>query len=516
MSRLPVPGGDKGVWGSILNDFLSQEHNPDGSQKTLPITEGGTGAIDSPTARTNLGAIARIQDASDVAISSPAQGDTLSYDPTSEKWKNENGGSLPLATGFLNPDLAVGIALPPPRRYRRLRATPSLITSFQAGHGFTQNGTGTSNLNDNTDFILGTQSAKMTTNGAGAGNALKHAGLPSVDLTGKNIVAWLKVDDWTHVTQAYLYLGDTNLANFFLAKLGENLFAFPTSQVQKNGEWNRIVVPWANVTVNTGAPNRAAITDWEFRVVDDNTGHPVTMHVNGIGVVPDASADWPHGVVSLWFDDGYASQYTAARAKMDQYGFAATTATIKDLIGSSGTYLTLAQLQALEANNGWEIGAHAYTAANHNTLFVNLADAIVEAEIYKNKAWLVANGFRGADIFAWPGGQFQPEQEAIAARYFSVCRTINNTRFECVPPSNQRRLMTYLYVAASTTTASITAAIDTAYANQAWLIIVFHDIIDTAQPWPSYSIANFGTVIDYLASKGIPVRTVGDVMAAYA
>ena len=56
MSRLPTPGGDDNTWGSILNDFLSVEHNSDGTQKTLPITEGGTGATDANTARTNLGA----------------------------------------------------------------------------------------------------------------------------------------------------------------------------------------------------------------------------------------------------------------------------------------------------------------------------------------------------------------------------------------------------------------------------------------------------------------------------
>lgn len=34
MSRLPMPGGDDGKWGEILNDFLSVEHNTDGSLKT--------------------------------------------------------------------------------------------------------------------------------------------------------------------------------------------------------------------------------------------------------------------------------------------------------------------------------------------------------------------------------------------------------------------------------------------------------------------------------------------------
>ncbi|USN97118.1 MAG: hypothetical protein H6797_00725 [Candidatus Nomurabacteria bacterium] len=38
MSRLPVPGGDSGTWGAILNDFLSQAHNPDGTLKDTVVT----------------------------------------------------------------------------------------------------------------------------------------------------------------------------------------------------------------------------------------------------------------------------------------------------------------------------------------------------------------------------------------------------------------------------------------------------------------------------------------------
>lgn len=36
MARLPLPGGDKGAWGDILNDFLAQAHNPDGTIKVVP------------------------------------------------------------------------------------------------------------------------------------------------------------------------------------------------------------------------------------------------------------------------------------------------------------------------------------------------------------------------------------------------------------------------------------------------------------------------------------------------
>lgn len=39
MARLPQPGGDPGVWGQILNDYLAQAHNTDGTLKDNSITE---------------------------------------------------------------------------------------------------------------------------------------------------------------------------------------------------------------------------------------------------------------------------------------------------------------------------------------------------------------------------------------------------------------------------------------------------------------------------------------------
>lgn len=41
MSRLPTPGSDNGNWGIVLNDFLSQSHNADGSLKPPAVTAAG-------------------------------------------------------------------------------------------------------------------------------------------------------------------------------------------------------------------------------------------------------------------------------------------------------------------------------------------------------------------------------------------------------------------------------------------------------------------------------------------
>lgn len=50
MSRLPQPGNDNGTWGDILNDYLSQVHNTDGTLKNGVVSEAAL----SPSAQTKL------------------------------------------------------------------------------------------------------------------------------------------------------------------------------------------------------------------------------------------------------------------------------------------------------------------------------------------------------------------------------------------------------------------------------------------------------------------------------
>lgn len=61
-ARLPTPGGDNGTWGNLLNDFLVQAHNPDGSLK--PLTQS---QVENLT--TDLAARVKITDLSPVATS---------------------------------------------------------------------------------------------------------------------------------------------------------------------------------------------------------------------------------------------------------------------------------------------------------------------------------------------------------------------------------------------------------------------------------------------------------------
>ena len=54
MARLPIPGGDDGSWGQILNDYLSAAHKSDGTLKDDSIPESAL----SSSVQTKLNAVA--------------------------------------------------------------------------------------------------------------------------------------------------------------------------------------------------------------------------------------------------------------------------------------------------------------------------------------------------------------------------------------------------------------------------------------------------------------------------
>ncbi len=85
MARLPIPGADSGNWGQILNDYLTQAHNTDGTLKDNVVTSNAIapGAVST----------AELQD----GIISEAKLDS------SVQSKLNSGGGTPGATGATGP-----------------------------------------------------------------------------------------------------------------------------------------------------------------------------------------------------------------------------------------------------------------------------------------------------------------------------------------------------------------------------------------------------------------------------
>lgn len=432
----------------------------------------------------------------------------------------------------LSTSSAAGFTLPllgPVRRvpYR----TPTYAQLFQTGHGWTTNGTGvgSSSLNDTAVFVRGTQSARVTTAGTGATASLRVTGLTAKDLTSKMLRFTFKIDDVAHLNSILVYAGSSGFTNY----LNWTLHTHSGSALNfvQSGEWVTATVQWANVqsaagsySVSNGIPSSTTgFTDFQFSVIDDAAG-AVTFHLQSFEIVPDTAATFPNGVVSITFDDSYQSVYDYARPYMENLGFRGTLYTITDVIGTA-TYQTLAELKQMQQYSGWEVAGHAYTAAAHNAGYQTLTAAAVRTELRNLKAWLVGNGFP-ADSFAYPGGRYDATTDgvpvdSICGEFFTTGRSIVSELQESWPPAMEQRMRAKSGISSvGTTVSNLTATggvLDRCLGDGAWYQICLHKIVTgTASVSTEISQADLQTLMDAIATRGIPVLPVGEVTRYYS
>jgi peptidoglycan/xylan/chitin deacetylase (PgdA/CDA1 family) len=395
-------------------------------------------------------------------------------------------------------------AVPPPHVDEQ--PISAWITQFEPGHGFTATG-GTSNLDDTSDFVLGTQSAFIETDGAGSHSTLQKLGFAAVDFTGKDLKVWLEIENVTHLTNLDISLGDATLANAFRFRLRST----QGQQWMTNGDWVSFAVPWAASSYTlVGTPNRAAIQSISIRAVDDATGAHVKVHVNGLALTSEPLAKYPKGVVSFTFDDGFATMASAGAPVLAQYGFPATAYVIVDMVDTPN-YVTLADLHSL-ATAGWDISVHANKDAHHAARFPTLAPSVVEDDLVDARAWLIANGFAGYNHCAYPSGAFSADVLNIVGMYFTSCRTIYQRQQETYLPADARKLRVF-YVTYDVPLAKVEQAIDEAVASHEWVILVFHQLVaGTPSKSTEWRASDFATLAAYVAASGVAVKTVSTVI----
>jgi hypothetical protein len=95
MARLPIPGQDDGTWGDVLNTFLQQSHNTDGTLKPNSISNTQLASNSITTANLQDGSVT----APKLSAAAPDPGQLLSYDGTGLAWATGSGsGVVPDAT----------------------------------------------------------------------------------------------------------------------------------------------------------------------------------------------------------------------------------------------------------------------------------------------------------------------------------------------------------------------------------------------------------------------------------
>src|SRR5690606_17000432 len=105
-----------------------------------------------------------------------------------------------------------GLSTPPPyapsgRGPRHRRVTWS--EQFQKSQGWSAGGAGTQSaeVNDSSQFVRGTQAARVTTNGSGKQSYVRRSGMDAMDLSGTMIRPPCRVDDVGTVAKRDFYRG---------------------------------------------------------------------------------------------------------------------------------------------------------------------------------------------------------------------------------------------------------------------------------------------------------------------
>lgn len=382
---------------------------------------------------------------------------------------------------------------------------PRVESPMVQGHGWTAGPTTNAfyNLNDTSDRIVGDRAATISTNGTGGTGYIQKTGL-NLDLTGQGLVFWVKATNIASIRAVTLNIGNTDtLAPGWFGSLPVQ--GGDKAQATEN-EWTPIYFSMGNAGVNQGVPALSPVTAIRI-TLQDVAGMPApTLKLGGMGTFTDRSPAYPGGVISLTFDDTWASHATAA-AKMATYGFPGTEYLIQSRVGTAGN-LSMQQIRMLKEVYGWEIGSHATNDAAHTDWTTQTLEW-VDAELAAQKEWQHQNSLP-TDTFAYPIGPFSADIARLAGKYYASARSTYPWTNSPAKPS-PHRLSCYV-VAASTTLDVAKTYVDRVKANGGWPVLMFHNLVESNPTGNDWLLSDFNALIDHIAASGLPVDTVGNVI----
>jgi uncharacterized repeat protein (TIGR02543 family) len=215
-------------------------------------------------------------------------------------------------------------------------------------------------------------------------------------------------------------------------------------------------------------------------------------------------------LVTLTFDDGYASTYTNGLPILQQYGFASTQFIITDLIGQTG-YMTAAQIKAYYAA-GDEIASHTVT---HDDL-TQETTAQLNNEMTQSQATLEADTGGPVTDMAYPYGLYNAAVVSATQAVYSAARGVEsglNSKDNFNPYD-----LKVEDVYTTTTTAQVADWVAQAQATNTWLVLVYHGVdADTTNPVDGdiYDVTptELSAQLAAVQASGITVETMSQALA---
>lgn len=221
--------------------------------------------------------------------------------------------------------------------------------------------------------------------------------------------------------------------------------------------------------------------------------------------------------VSFTFDDGLTSSLTQAAPALQKYGYSGTNYIITDCVGMSTTpnncaadgtqsYMSWDQIATLKNTYGWEIGSH--TATHPQLATDGLTTAQVSTELTSSKAALASHGYDATNMAA-PYGDYNGAVLSEVAKSYTTMRGFADTGYNSYPYN--RYMLRVQQVQAGVTVAQVKAYVDTAKANNQWLILVFHGVKAVPSSNPDdyeYATADLEAIAAYVKAQNIKVTDI--------
>lgn len=382
-----------------------------------------------------------------------------------------------------------------------------LLERFEAANGYTKASLGTL-VQDSTDFVTGTQSIKITTDGAGGVVQVTKTYGASINVSNSYLLIRCKISSWANMNEFSVYLSnDAGFTNWSSINIGSANDG-QTFHYLEDGIWQNVIVDLGMLQTGGGTFNPAALLTVRFRAADKN-GIPINVWVDELSTI----ARLPKGIVIITADDGWAVQDTAMRPILDKYGFRPTLYIIPDAVGTPN-YLTLAAIKRLQHINKWEMALHHQT--NLATMEATSGIGAVESVIQAGIEYGLVNGFNGIDHFALPNGAFDQKILDLMKQYFKTSAAIIYGQSSTFPyletlPFGDLYKVRRFDVRSTHSAATITNLIDRIAAQQSVGIFNWHKIVSSAPgDITEYLNTNFQTIIDYIATKNVMVMTMGE------
>ena len=367
-----------------------------------------------------------------------------------------------------------------------------VVSDFESGHGFVPWFPAGEVADDAEIARFGGASLRLTSEGDGRPVAAEWPLPLALDAADAFWTVWVRVDAPAALTELRLQVSaDDAWRAYDVYRLERQV-----SEVD-GGVWLPLATDEADA-MRVGATDASALRRLRVRIADDGSG-PVTVHLDRLALVPRA----PRGVVSITFDDGWASQAEHAVPAMAERGFVGSVYVIPYL-SEDPRYMGRDRLHAL-AEAGWEIGGHYHPSLEGRV------DPELSGILDGVRAFVGDVGTGPPATFAYPEGYVDGATVAPAVtRRFAAGRTIVEG-LETLPPRDPMRLRT-LTILPTLDLEVLDGYLARAARERAWLILVIHKLVPEPAHPTEIAPERFERVLDRVAASGLPVRTVAEVI----